>query len=370
VAVTLFLAGDVMTGRGVDQVLPHPGDPAIHEQFMKSAVGYVDLAAEESGPIPRPVDFGYVWGDALAALARTPPDARIVNLETAVTSSGEYWPDKGIHYRMHPANVACLTAAGIDCCVLANNHVLDWGHAGLQETLRTLRDAGIRTTGAGGSAAEAAAPAVIEAAGQSARVAVFAFGSTSSGIPAEWAASPDAPGVNLLPDLSDGTVRAIAGQVQAVKRARTVVVASLHWGTNWGYRVPRAHRTFAHRLIDEAGVDVVHGHSSHHPKAIDVHRGRLILYGCGDLLDDYEGIGGYEEFRGELRLMYFPTIDATTGTLVELRMTPVRVRRFRLTRTASDEARWLADVLNREGREFGTRVRLSEDDTLTLEPVE
>ena len=46
---------------------------------------------------------------------------------------------------------------------------------------------------------------------------------------------------------------------------------------------------FAHRLID-AGVDVVHGHSSHHPRPIEVYRGKLILYGCGDTIDDYEGI--------------------------------------------------------------------------------
>jgi poly-gamma-glutamate synthesis protein (capsule biosynthesis protein) len=141
----------------------------------------------------------------------------------------------------------------------------------------------------------------------------------------------------------------------------------VHWGENWGYRVPRAQQRFAHRLIDEAGVDVVHGHSSHHPKAIEVYRGRLILYGCGDLLDDYEGIGGYEEFRGELRLMYFPVIDVATGTLVRLRMTPTRVRRFRVSHASTEEARWLGDRLEREGAPFGTRVRLEADGTLALD---
>jgi poly-gamma-glutamate capsule biosynthesis protein CapA/YwtB (metallophosphatase superfamily) len=76
-----------------------------------------------------------------------------VNLETALTASEDAWPGKGIHYRTGPENGRALAAAGIDCCALANNHVLDWGYAGLAETLRTLAALGIRHAGAGGSRA-------------------------------------------------------------------------------------------------------------------------------------------------------------------------------------------------------------------------
>ena len=82
--VRLFLCGDVMTGRGIDQVLPHPSDPLLHEGYASSALRYVELAERANGPIPRPVDFAYVWGDALTELERRRPDVRIVNLETAV----------------------------------------------------------------------------------------------------------------------------------------------------------------------------------------------------------------------------------------------------------------------------------------------
>jgi len=364
--VRLFLCGDVMPGRGVDQVLPHAGDPRLYEPVVTSALEYVRLAEAASGPIPRPVAPSYVWGDALAELARRAPDVRIVNLETAVTASGEPWPRKGIHYRMHPDNVGCLVAAKLDCCVLANNHVLDWGRPGLRETLATLRSAGIATAGAGGDLAEASAPALIDR-GAAGRVAVFAFGSTTSGIPKPWAAAADRPGVRLLPDLSDATVDEVAAGVRAVKRPGTLVLASIHWGDNWGYDIPAGQRRFARRLIDGAGVDLVHGHSSHHPKAIEVHRGHLILYGCGDLLDDYEGIEGDEAFRGELRLLYFAKLDPSTGALRRLTMTPVRLRRFRIQRASLDEARWLGAMLTREGRAFGTRARVIEDGTLTLE---
>jgi poly-gamma-glutamate synthesis protein (capsule biosynthesis protein) len=86
-SITLFLCGDVMTGRGIDQVLPHPGDPLIHEHYMKSALGYVKIAEEVNGPIARPVDFSYIWGDALGELDCRAPDLRIINLETSVTTS-------------------------------------------------------------------------------------------------------------------------------------------------------------------------------------------------------------------------------------------------------------------------------------------
>src|SRR5579875_2288895 len=146
--ITLSLCGDVMLGRGVDQILPHPGDPALREAYVSSARTYVALAESVNGPIPQPADYAYVWGDALAEWRRLAPDARIVNLETGITTSRDYAP-KGIHYKMNPRNIACLTAAGIDCCALANNHVLDFGARGLIETLDSLAAAGIRSAGAG-----------------------------------------------------------------------------------------------------------------------------------------------------------------------------------------------------------------------------
>ncbi|MCH8930675.1 MAG: CapA family protein [Proteobacteria bacterium] len=129
------MCGDVMTGRGIDQVLPRPSDPRLYESYVKNATEYVALAQTVSGPFPKRVDFSYPWGDALEELERVMPDLRIINLETAITKSDDFWQRKGINYRMHPKNVPCLKAARIDCCSIANNHVLDWGYAGLAETL-------------------------------------------------------------------------------------------------------------------------------------------------------------------------------------------------------------------------------------------
>src|SRR5215470_9240662 len=210
--ICVCLGGDVMTGRGIDQVLPCPGNPVLHEPYLRDARQYVQLAERANGPIPRPADFAYVWGDALAELRRAGADVRVVNLETSITCGGDRWPAKPALFRMHPGNVGCLTAAGIDCCCLANNHVLDWGYRGLAETLRTLDRAGVARAGAGCDAAEAAAPAVLDVAGKG-RVLVVALGSASSGIPRAWAATESRPGVRLLGDLSDATARRVAGRV-------------------------------------------------------------------------------------------------------------------------------------------------------------
>ncbi len=363
-SLTLFLAGDVMLGRGIDQILPHPGDPRIYEEFMPSATGYVELAEKASGPIPRLADFDYVWGDALSALQDARPTLRIVNLETSITTSDQPLP-KGINYRMNPANIGALSAAKPDCCVLANNHVLDWGRPGLLETLDTLQKAGIQSAGAGRSAAEASAPAIFEVAGKG-RVLVFAFGAVSSGIPLDWAAGDNEPGINLLEDLSSRSVERIARRTRAARQPRDIIVASIHWGGNWGYKIPNEWRTFAHRLIDEAGVDIIHAHSSHHPRGIELYKQKLILYGCGDFLDDYEGIAGYEAFRAELVVMFLPTVSLPDGGLVELRMAPFRIRRFRLARAANEDAAWLYRTLARESAKLGTRVTLRDDFTLAV----
>jgi poly-gamma-glutamate capsule biosynthesis protein CapA/YwtB (metallophosphatase superfamily) len=185
--VTLFLCGDVMTGRGVAQILVHPNPPDIHESRVRDARDYVTLAEAVNGPIPRRVDGSYVRGDALAELDRIAPDARIINLETSMTSSDAYWPGKGIHYRMHPANIASLTAARIDVCTLGNNHVLDYGYAGLMDTLDTLHHAGVRTAGAGRDLVEAHRPAIVDLP-HDRRVVVFSLASETSGVPEVWSA--------------------------------------------------------------------------------------------------------------------------------------------------------------------------------------
>ncbi|WP_189940956.1 CapA family protein [Streptomyces aurantiogriseus] len=360
--VTLFLCGDVMLGRGVDQILAHPGSPELREGYVEDARSYVRLAESVNGPIPAPVDPSWPWGEALRLLEEAAPDVRIVNLETSVTRSNAFAPDKGIHYRMHPANLPALTVARPDVCVLANNHVLDFGRPGLEETLDSLARAGLRTAGAGRSPAEAYAPAAVPVPAGG-RVLVFALGARSGGIPPEWTATPSTAGVAYLPELSADTAAAVVRHVRREKRPGDLAVVSVHWGSNWGYLAPRDQIRFARALVD-GGVDVVHGHSSHHPRRLEVYRERLVLHGCGDFIDDYEGISGYEEYRDDLRIAYLVTVAADTGRLAGLRMLPLRARRMRLEPAPDADRAWLRTTLDRISD--GVRITIEVDGTLAL----
>lgn len=364
-SIRLFLAGDVMTGRGVDQILAHPSGPALFESYVRDARDYVHLAERVNGPIAAPVPPDYVWGEALAELATRAPQLRIVNLETAVTRSDTPWPGKGIHYRMHPGNVDCLVAARLDVCVLANNHVLDWGVAGLEETLSSLHAVGLKTAGAGADARTAAAPAIVDR-GERGRVLVFAVGAVTSGIPIAWTAREGRAGVNVLRDISAPAGWRLAEAIRRSRGPRDVVVVSVHWGDNWGYPIEGEHREFARALIESGAVDVVHGHSSHHAKGIELYRGRLILYGCGDFVTDYEGIGGHERYRAELAPMYLPTLGPD-GRLESLRIVPLVLRRFRLERAAQTDAAWLKSMFERESL-LDRTLEMGEDYALMLRP--
>ncbi|MBO8193022.1 CapA family protein [Streptomyces oryzae] len=364
-AVTVALTGDVMLGRGVDQILPHPGSPLLEEPCMRDARDYVALARTANGPVPHPVDFPWPWGETLRTLDELAPGARICNLETSVTRSGDFAPCKDVHYRMSPANVAALGVARPEVTVLANNHVLDFGVSGLLETLDTLAEAGLRTAGAGRNLTEARTPVSAPLGAGGGRLLVVSMGSPSSGIPAHWAATDERPGVHLVRESATAEAEEVGALVAELRRPGDLAAASVHWGSNWGYDVPPEQVRFAHALID-SGLDLVHGHSSHHPRPVELYRGRLVLYGCGDFIDDYEGISGFAEFRDDLRLLHAVTLDTDTGLASDVRLIPFQARRMRLVRASPADTEWLRATLDRVSEPFGVRVETDPEGRLTV----
>lgn len=352
-----------MTGRGIGQIFPHPSDPVLYERFVKDSRYYLEITEKRSGPIPKPAPFDYIWGEALSEFEHFSPDVRIINLETAVTTSDDHWPRKGIHYRMHPKNFQVLTAAGIDVCSIANNHILDWGYKGLDESLEVLRENHLSICGAGNNSADASAPAVIQAGNQ--RILVFAYTCADAGTPYAWRAKIEKPGVNLLTGTGRRGVKQVIQDTEKFKKVGDIIILSIHWGDNWGYEIPQSHRKLAHRLIDNESADLIFGHSSHHPKAMEIYKDRLILYGCGDLLNDYEAIPGHEEYRPNLSCMYFPVIKPS-GALKTLQISPMKIHRFRLHRANENERNWLSKRLGRECRKLGTGIELTENGRMRL----
>lgn len=365
---TLFLCGDVMTGQGIDPLLS-PEFEHLSSRSMASALDYVHGAdaagvAHAAGePLPRPVCFAYPWGDALTLLRREQPDLRLVSLEATITARGT--PSAmPVQARLPPQQLPALAALGVDGVVLANHHVLDWGQEGLHDTLQCLRQAGIAGIGAGHDRAEA------EQEGQwllpgKARVRLFAFAHPSSGVAPDAAAGEGRAGVSWLQSLDEQAIAGLASRIREGRREGDIVVVSLHWGSHWGYEVSAEQRRFAHALIDEAGVDLVWGHSSRHPRPIEVYRGRLILYGVGSFLKDAAGATGHEALRPELAALYLPRL-AADGALAGLRLWPLRVHLFRLKRAGASDGQWLATSLGRACRGHGCTLEPQPDGSLRL----
>ena len=92
----------------------------------------------------------------------------------------------------------------------------------------------------------------------------------------------------------------------------------------------------------------------------------MILYGCGDFVTDYEGITGYEEYRGDLSVMYLPELEPSSGRLLELKLVVLQPRRFRLNRASAPDVLWLCGLLNDICASYGTHVELEEDQSLRL----
>ncbi|MBS0287686.1 MAG: CapA family protein [Proteobacteria bacterium] len=365
-SIKLFLTGDVMLGRGIDQVLPYPNEPTLYESYIKNAKDYVKLAESVNGKINKPVSFDYIWGDALLEFNQIKPDVKIINLETSITKSSDYWKNKGINYRMHPKNVEVLTAANIDCCSLANNHVLDWGYEGLIETIHTLKHTNINFVGAGLNLEQAQQPVIFDL-GAKGRVIIFGYGFVNSGIPLSWSVTESKAGVNLLKDYSDKTVQFIHNQVKEHKKPNDIIVISLHSGGNWGYELSSEEINFVHKLIDVVGVDIIHGHSSHHAKAIELYHDKLILYGLGDFINDYEGIGGYEAFRANLPLMYFIEFKPNSNQILDMFMAPMEIKNFKLCKASTEDALWLLNIFNQEGKRFNTSFEIDSNGYIRLQ---
>lgn len=81
------------------------------------------------------------------------------------------------------------------------------------------------------------------------------------------------------------------------------------------------------------------------------------IFLCGDFINDYEGISGYEEFRGDLSLMYFVKVNLSTCELLSLELIPLQIRHFRLNRASPKDTEWLLNVLNREGKRLNSHFQ-------------
>ena len=248
--ITLALAGDVMLGRGVNEMI-----------LM-------------NGPL-------HPWGD-LFPLVQT-VDLFLINLECVIAESGEpFLPPRVFYFRADPRAIEVLTRAGVDYVTLSNNHAMDFQGPALLETIQHLDEHGIAHAGAGRNLEEASRFALLEAKGV--KVGVVAFADHFQ----EYAATEVSPGTNVIPiTIEEPYFGRVEQSIKAVRAAGAdLVVFSIHWGPNMRHVPPPEFKQFARAVMD-AGADIFHGHSAHVFQGIEIYKGKPILYDTGDLIDDY-----------------------------------------------------------------------------------
>ncbi len=287
----------------------------------------------------------YPWGDTLTLFQRA--DLRICNLECPIADCGEPWSvtPKLFHFRSDGKNVAALSAAGIDVVSLANNHVLDYGYDALAETLLQLRRNHIRQVGAGTDIAEAWLPAIVDS--QDAHVALLAFTDNEP----FWEAGDDRPGTCYIPvDRPDARTQRFLSLVASVKSRADYLIVSAHWGANWGSNPPYSHMSLGKSIVD-AGADVVFGHSSHVFRGVELYRGRPIIYGVGDFVNNY-AVHPLE--RNDQSMIF--VLELRSRAVHEISLFPIVIRKLQARRAHGREALDIALRMQRLCHSLGTTV--------------
>jgi poly-gamma-glutamate synthesis protein (capsule biosynthesis protein) len=286
----------------------------------------------------------YPWGDVRGLLRAA--DLALVNLECSIALAGEKFPGRVFYFRARPHAVDSLLEAGIDYVSLANNHALDYQAPALLETVRRLDAAKIAHAGAGATRAQAEQPALLEARGI--RVGVVSFADHYR----EYAATQERPGTNVIAIDPEGPdflrVRRALGRARAA--GAHLVVFSIHWGPNMRERPPKHFRQFARAVMD-AGADIFHGHSAHVFQAVEVYRGRPILYDTGDLVDDYAVDA---ELRNDLQLLFL--LRSTARGVTSLELVPLRIARMQVNLATGDDLAFIHARMRRLSQEAGTRL--------------
>ncbi|WP_226404414.1 CapA family protein [Ferribacterium limneticum] len=215
-------------------------------------------------------------GDPLAPFAKTlrAADYRIANLETSVARSGKRLADKPYTFRAHPRTLRILQGR-FDAVTLANNHVGDYGHKALLETMQRLDRAGIAHFGAGKNLAEAHKPLWIER--QGLKIAILGYNEFA---PRAFEAGADTPGTAWSEDDH------VISDIRAAKAAGAdLIIPFMHWG--WEYEPAASQRlqSFARRMIAE-GASMVVGSHPHVTQGADVYQGKPIIYSLGNFVFD------------------------------------------------------------------------------------
>jgi len=263
--------------------------------------------------------YTYVWCDTLQMMQEA--DLSLINLECVIASKGTEWSRtwKPFHFRAGLEAIEVLKSASIDHVSLANNHTLDYEVEALVEMLQLLDNNKIRHSGAGRNLQEAMAPAILEA--KKIKVAIVSLTDNEP----EWEASVNSPGVNFIPiTLENHYEERLKASIETAKRCADIVIVSCHVGPHFREVPSSDYISFAHHIID-LGADIYWGHGNHMPQGIELYKRKVIMYDCGDFVDDY-AVDSY--YRNDLSFLFLANYNGQEIRSVEL--VPVKISDFRV----------------------------------------
>jgi poly-gamma-glutamate capsule biosynthesis protein CapA/YwtB (metallophosphatase superfamily) len=309
ISLQLAITGDVMLGRLVNSVL------------SKS-------------------NYAYVWGDTIDIIRNA--DLSLINLECVIASTGTEWNKtfKVFNFRAHPEAIEVLKAASIDYASLANNHTLDYDIEALIEMLNLLDRNKIAHSGAGRDLNDAMKSSVLRR--NSLRIGVVSLTDNQP----EWEATTKSAGINYIPitlenNYYDKRLKLCIYNAKIAGSADIVIVSS-HIGPHFREIPSAEYVSFAHRVID-LGADIYWGHSNHMPQGIEIYKNKLIMYDCGDFIDDYAIDAVY---RNDLSFIFLLNIDQSSKRLNYIELVPTKIWEFKANMlTSSSSAASL--VINR-----------------------
>jgi poly-gamma-glutamate capsule biosynthesis protein CapA/YwtB (metallophosphatase superfamily) len=243
---------------------------------------FIDQQDTEAGAVSTgiPVLSDQLQADPAHVLASITPvlssaDLAMVNLETAITVRGEPVAGKNFHFRSPPASFAALRAAGVDVVNMANNHALDYGPVGMQDTFDAIKSSRFPVIGIGHNAVEAYRPYRTVIKGQ--RIAILgALDWLEPVLIPAWSATETQPGVAFSIDRT----RLVAA-VRAVRPEVDTLVVFLHWGTEQTHCASGEQQDLAKALLT-AGADIIVGSHAHRVFGAGRVGTSLVAYGLGN----------------------------------------------------------------------------------------
>lgn len=304
----------IVTQTGTDEVLADPAGNQLPPaspvdvdtrppRVTVTAVGDIMMGGT-AAPEFRKFGYDYAFENVRPWLATA--DVALGNLEGPLTNRGDLLVEKKYRFRSPPGKVApALAAAGFDVLSLANNHSLDWGVVGMQDTISAVRQHGMEVIGAGNNAREARTPVIVERKGIK-----MAFLGYTLTFPEEFWAGSNRPGAAF------GHETHVRADVQAARKKADIVIVSFHWGREGSTELRPYQPQLAHAAID-AGAALVVGHHPHILQGVERYKDGLIFYSLGNFV--------FGSYSYSARVSAMARVSFEAGKVREAELIPINV---------------------------------------------